>query len=387
MSTGFAVDASIGRSAAIAARVSSERAGSSRPAASQASAQRMPRPPAFVSTATRRPFGARLAREQGGDVEELDQRVGAEHARLAEDGVDGGVRSGEGCRVRAGRLAARPRAAALHREDRLLACESAGDPGELARVAERLEVHQDEVGAGVVLPPLEQVVGRDVRLVADRDEGRDADASFLGPFEQRQPERARLRREADAAGGECARGEGRVHGHGRRRDAEAVGADEARAVRPHECEQLLLARTTLHSGLGESGGDHAERARAAPKRRLGGVEDAVAGQADHAEIDRVRDVLDRGVGAHAGDRGARPVDRICSTGEAAGQNVAEELSADRAALRRCADHGHGARLEERSQRGGDRHVVALVHSSHVALGWSDREPHLDDASLESTADA
>ena len=104
-------------------------------------------------------------------------------------------------------------------------------------------------------------------------------------------------------------------------------------MRPHEREQLFLAGTTLHSGLGESGGNHAQRARAAPKRRLGGVEDAVARQADHAEIDRVGDVLDRGVGAHAGDRGARTVDRICSTGEAARQNVAEELSADRAALR------------------------------------------------------
>ena len=31
-------------------------------------------------------------------------------------------------------------------------------------------------------------------------------------------------------------------------------------------------------------------------------------------------------------------------------------------------------------------MVALVHSSHVALGWSERKPHFDDASLESTAD-
>ena len=135
---------------------------------------------------------------------------------------------------------------------------------------------------GVVLPPLEQIVGRDVRLVSDRDEGRDADASRLCPFEQRQPECPGLRGEADAPGGECPRGERRVHRHGRRRDAQAVRPDEARAVRAHECEQLFLARATLRSGLGEPGRDHAERARAAPQRRLGGVEDAVARQADHA---------------------------------------------------------------------------------------------------------
>ena len=45
------------------------------------------------------------------------------------------------------------------------------EPGELPRVPERLEVHQDEVGALVVLPPLEQVVRGDVGLVPDRDEG------------------------------------------------------------------------------------------------------------------------------------------------------------------------------------------------------------------------
>ena len=57
MSIGFAVLASAGRSAASAARVSSLGGGSSRPSASQASAARIPSPPAFVTTATRRPRG------------------------------------------------------------------------------------------------------------------------------------------------------------------------------------------------------------------------------------------------------------------------------------------------------------------------------------------
>ncbi len=46
------------RSSESADLASSPRSGSVRPAASQASAQRMPSPPAFVSTATRRPFGS-----------------------------------------------------------------------------------------------------------------------------------------------------------------------------------------------------------------------------------------------------------------------------------------------------------------------------------------
>ena len=58
MSTGFARLASGGRSAASAPCESSDNSGSSSPAASQASAQRIPSPPAFVSTATLRPCGS-----------------------------------------------------------------------------------------------------------------------------------------------------------------------------------------------------------------------------------------------------------------------------------------------------------------------------------------
>ncbi len=57
MSIGFATLASAGKTVASAARVSSLGVGSSRPSASQASAARIPNPPAFVTTATRRPRG------------------------------------------------------------------------------------------------------------------------------------------------------------------------------------------------------------------------------------------------------------------------------------------------------------------------------------------
>ncbi len=57
MSTGFATLAASGRKARSAATVSSPRVGSSRPFASQASAARMPGPPALVRMATRGPFG------------------------------------------------------------------------------------------------------------------------------------------------------------------------------------------------------------------------------------------------------------------------------------------------------------------------------------------
>ena len=58
MSTGLARLASPGRSSASCAIVSVESSDSSSPAASQASEQRIPRPPAFVRIATCRPRGS-----------------------------------------------------------------------------------------------------------------------------------------------------------------------------------------------------------------------------------------------------------------------------------------------------------------------------------------
>ena len=282
----------------------------------------------------------------------------------------------------AGRLLAGPRAAALHREHGLLTRQAARDARELARVAERLDVEQDEVGARVVLPPLEQVVRRDVGLVADRDERGQAEPARLGPLEQREPERSRLRREADPAGREGAWGKGRVEADGGGCDPEAVGPDEARAVGAHERQQLLLAGDALGAGLGEARRDDAQRARPRAERFLGSGEHEVAGKADHAEVDLIADLLEGAVGTHSGDGGTGAVDGIGGAGEPTREDVAEQLAADRPAAGRGADHGHRAWLEERAQRCGHRDVVALVDSRAVALGRLDREPHLDHAAFE-----
>ena len=101
-----------------------------------------------------------------------------------------------------------------------------------------------------------------------------------------------------------------------------MGADEG--------EQLLLALDAFGPRLGESRRDDAERARTCPQRFLGRGDHVLAGQADHAEVDRVGDLLERAVGAHAGDGLAGAVDGVGGAGEAAGEDVAEEEPADRA---------------------------------------------------------
>src|SRR5262249_6907072 len=152
--------------------------------------------------------------------------------------------------------------AGLQRHDRLLPRDAPGDPPELAWVAERLEIEEHDVGFVVVLPPLEQVVGRHVCLVADRDEGREAEPPGGGLLEQRQPEGPALRREADRAGRQGSWRERGVQAEPRSRDAEAVRPDQARPVCTDEREQLLLALKAPGPGLRKTRRDHAEGARA-----------------------------------------------------------------------------------------------------------------------------
>jgi len=237
----------------------------------------------------------------------------------------------------------------FEREDRLSPRQASGDARELLRVAEGLEVEEHDVRALVLFPPLEQIVRGDVRLVADRDERREAEAALGRLLEEREPECAALRRKGDAARRQCARRKGGVETERRDGDTEAIRPDEPRSVRPDERKQLLLALRAFRAHLGESRGDHAQRRHALPQRLLRRVEHAGSRQADDGEIDRVGDLLDRSVRAHAGNGFAVPVDGICRAREVRREDVAKELAADRAAALRRADHGHPGRREERSQ--------------------------------------
>ena len=78
-------------------------------------------------------------------------------------------------------------------------------------------------------------------------------------------------------------------------------------TRASSCSCLRIA---LDPGLGEAGGDHAERARALPHRRLGLVEHRRRRERRRPPGRRLGDVRDRAVGAHAGRRRSLRVDGI-----------------------------------------------------------------------------
>ena len=245
MSTGFARLASAGSSSASFEVVSGESSESSRPAASHASEQRIPRPPAFVRIATRRPRG-------NGWVESSAAASISSSSVVARSTPAwwnrASTASSEPARAAVCEPAARAparRGSALHGEDRLLAGHAARDPAEPPRIAERLEVEGDEAGLGILLPVLEEVVGRDVGLVADRDEGREAETALGGLLEEGEAERSALGREADRPGRERPGAERRVQRGGCNGDAEAIGADESPTVRADGGEEALLSLAAL----------------------------------------------------------------------------------------------------------------------------------------------
>ena len=236
----------------------------------------------------RRQRGQELCR-----VEELLQRRRPQHPGLAKQCVDDGVRAGERCGMRRGRSCAGTARPAAHRQNRLRARDPSRNPGELPRIPERFEVEENDVSLWVVLPVLEQVVRRHICLVADRDEARQAEPPRVRLLEKRQPERAALRGERRAAGGEGGSCERRVQPAGRRGDAEAVGPDQPGAVASHERQQLLLPGEPGGAGLGEACRDDADRADPGVERLLRRSENPVTGHTDDREVDGDRNVRDR----------------------------------------------------------------------------------------------
>ncbi len=145
----------------------------------------------------------------------------------------------------------------------------------------------------------------------------------------------------------------------------------------HEREEPVLALAALRPDLREARRDHAQRADAVAEGACRRIEHLLGGKADDGEIDALRDLVDRAVGPHAGDRLALEVDRIGGAVEVGVEDVAEELAADRAAAARGADHGDRGRLEERSQRVDDGGVVARLDAVSVRARRGDREAKLD----------
>ena len=305
MSTGFATLPSPGSTSRSAARVSSASSGSSSPAASQASAQRIPSPPAFVSTPTRRPRGSGWLESSARHVDQLLERPrpqtrppgGRARRRPPRSRPAQPCASSPPCAPAAVAPALSARIGlrrATRRERRR----------ELARVAERLEVEQHDVRLRVVLPPLEQVVRGDVRLVPDRDEGGEAEPRRAPA--RAAPARARRTARRSRSGPAAARAA--------RRSRSGFGFDEAMPRQFGPSSRAPCARTSASScscrsrpssPVSAKPEEITQSARTPLRQRLlGRLQHPRRREADHRELDLVRDLRDRAV-ARARRRRAR----------------------------------------------------------------------------------
>ena len=262
-----------------------------------------------------------------------------------EERVHGGLGPRERRGVRARGASAGHGRPALHRQDRLLPRNSARNPPESPRVPERLQVERNQSGLGVVLPVLEQVVGRDVGLVANGNECREADPALLRLLEEGEAERAALGRERDRARWKRARPERRVQSRRGDREAEAVGPDQPTPVRPNQGKQLVLERTALLPHLGKARRDDADRAGAVPQGRLHAGEHVTGRKADDGEVRRLGELLGRAIAPDTRDSVSGRVNRIGHTLELAGDDVPEEQASDRLAPLRRAEDGHARRAK------------------------------------------
>ena len=329
-----------------------------------------------------------LGVETDRDVEHLVDGVGANDAGLVEQRLDGRVAGGERGRVAAGRARAGPRPSGLDRDDRLGAADAARETREAARVAERLEIQQDDVRARIALPVLQQVVARDVGLVADADELGQAHLPGGGERENRQAQRAALRGERDAALAREHRREGRIQADGRIgvQQPHAVGTDHPHPVAADLVHELILQRVPVDPDFRKTGGDDDQGLHAGGRAVVDDAEDRGRRHGQNRQIDAGGKVARGPQGRDAVDvRGVR-IDRIDRTVKSGGDERAENPAADAGRVARRADERDGPGREQRPERRGGRQPAALFRGRDAPVRRRQRQLHLQRRVIEPRPD-
>ena len=369
-----------GTSASSALRVTSDGSASTRPAPSSASVARNAGPHELVSTATRGPAGSawRVSTLAVWNIwVNVSTRITPDWSSIAPTEASDGQPDGSAHVL--------PHAPAdLHGHDRLGPRHLAGDAAELARVAERLQVQEDDVGVGVVLPVAQEVVAGHVGLVADGDERRDAQAPRPQLLDDGGADRARLGGQADAAGQRIDVGERGVQPDLGRRvdDAEAVRPDEPHPVPAGQRDQVVLEALAGVVLVGEARRDDDQPLHPPHRALLDDAHHLVGRHADHGQVQLAGDVEHRVPGPHARHVVRARVDRVHGPLEPAAHQVVEHLVADRALAARRTDDRHRVGPQEALDRSSLGAPSAVVDGGEGLGGRVDRQLDLDDPLLE-----
>jgi hypothetical protein len=303
-----------------------------------------------------RAAGQAVQRERG--VEELLQRVHAQHAGAAHGGVEHGVRARERARVRGRRRLPLGRTPGLHQDDRLVARRRARGRHELARRGDRFHVEQDGARLGVVGQPVEHVAEIDVGALAQRDEVREAHAAPARPVEQGRHQRAGLRHECQLPRLRAHVGEAGVQADVRRQQAQAVGPEDAQQVRARRVQHGLF-HGRFEAGGQHHGGPRAARAQGRDQRGHRGRR-----RADHGELGRLGQRSHVGVAGLLAQHVVLRVHGPKGARVAAGAQVAPDGAADAASARGGAEDGHRSRVEKGVEM-ADAHAPMMPRAPDV----------------------
>ena len=279
----------------------------SSPAPMQASAARMPGPPALVRIATRRPRGSGCSIQAGRDVEHLVDRVGANDARLMKQAVDRRVRLRRGrlygWRPRADRPAfvptSRRRSASIATRGARAARTGADCRTIRDRAARPMSPDPARRTAARSLPEMSALLPRLTKVERPSCRGR-------GQLQHREAEAAALRGQRNAAAAVAAARQ-TTRSAGRRigvDDTHAVRAHHAHAVTAHALDELGLQFAAARIGLGEAGRDDDEALDAGRGAVVDDGEHGFAGHRDDRQIDAESEGRAR-VGVTARARAAR----------------------------------------------------------------------------------
>ena len=319
------------------------------------------------------PARPRRAHERLAGVDQLARRVDAHDARLAAGRRDHGVARDERARVRGGAARAGGRATAVEQDHGLLRRCGARRLDEGAAVGDVLGVDRDRARGLVAGQVLDEVGQAHVGLVADRGEAREPEAAALEQHAELDREVARLRDQADGAGGVVVRGD--VELRERVVDADAVGAEHDRARARARARPAPARARGPASPFSASPAVITISARAPCASDSSTACSSPASGTDTTTVSIAPPASARlGEQRMAVDLAAAAVDQVHRAAVRAAQGVAREPVAPLARIGRRAQHGDRARSEQRLEVARCRHSSPRAIAREMIRRWMSELP-------------
>ncbi len=120
----------------------------------------------------------RLTCKRGGVIEQLIDRVRAQHTKLLEDGIGCHILIRQRSRMRRCGPCSCKRAAGFDRKQRFFLCKTFGNLSEPSRIPKIFQIQEHHIGIRIVLPVFQQIIRGEIGFVSNACKHRKTDVSF-----------------------------------------------------------------------------------------------------------------------------------------------------------------------------------------------------------------